>query len=139
VSTAGVACSWDAFVAVADRVAPRFAESVALIDTLVDSSILFSDGLCVAVLCDCFGVESLIEAGTGFGGSTEMFARYFASTGNNRHIWSIDEAVNPRWQRPLALLGIKHYSRYVWSTEKHARQIARARLAAFSKCHAAPG
>lgn len=132
VAATEVTFTWDRFVAVADQVAPRFAQSVAPIRELVDSSILFSDGLCVVSLCELFGVEHLVEAGTGFGGSTEMFARHFQTTGSGRHIWSIDEAVNPRWQRPLAVLGIKRYSRYVWSTEKQAKRIARARLTPFS-------
>lgn len=98
---------------------------------LVDSSVLFSDGLCFCALCEMFEVEQIVEAGTGYGGSTEMFARYFDSDGRVRAIWSVDEAVNPRWQRLLAILHLKHYSRYVWSTDKRARQVAKARLQPF--------
>jgi hypothetical protein len=120
---------WRRFIDVADRIAPRFAEHTAAIPALVDSSILLSDGLCVCALCEMFEVDHLLEAGTGFGGSTEMFARYFAGAGLAARIWSIDQAVNPRWQRLLAILGLRHYSRFVWSSEKRAAPIAAARLA----------
>lgn len=98
----------------------------------VDSSILFSDGLCVCALCELFEVDQLIEVGTGYGGSTEMFGRYFAGHSRLRRIWSIDDAVNPRWQWLLAVTRLRRYSRFVWSTERRAKQIARARLAEFS-------
>jgi hypothetical protein len=122
---------WDRFAAVADVIAPRFSERTAALAP-VPASILFSDGFCVCALCEMLGVEYLVEAGTGFGGSTEMFARYFAGAGPVKHIWSIDQAVNPRWQRPLGMLRIKRYGRGVWSTEKQAKRIARARLAPFA-------
>jgi len=119
-------------VSEADRVAPLFAERTAAISELVDSSLLFSDAFCVCALCEMFGVDALIEAGTGFGGSTEMFARYFSGSAPVPRIWSIDQAVNPRWQRLLGVLRLKRYGRYVWSSDKNARVIARARLSAFS-------
>jgi hypothetical protein len=139
------AFSWDAFTAVADRVAGPFVERTNVITELVDSSILLSDGLCVCALCELLAVDHLVEAGTGFGGSTEMFARYFQDESFSspkpqvpsphgsrvRRIWSIDQAVNPRFQRILGVLRLKHYGRYVWSSDKRARQIARRRLLPF--------
>lgn len=122
---------WEIFAAAADRIAPRFAESVAPIHELVDSSILFSDGLCVAALCQLFQITVLLEAGTGFGGSTEMLARYFQHTGASTRIVSIDQAVNPRWQRLLGGLRLKRYGRHVWASDKHARRIATERLASY--------
>lgn len=123
---------WNRFLTLADGIAPVFAERTAPITELVDSSILFSDALCVCALCEMFEVRYLVEAGTGFGGSTEMFARYFSGGVPVTRIWSIDQAVNPRWQRALGMLRIKRYGRYVWSSDKDAKRIARERLAPFS-------
>lgn len=127
------AFDWRRFQDLADGIAPVFAERMTPISELVDSSILFSDGFCVCALAEMFGVDYLVEAGTGFGGSTEMFARYFTSRGPVKRIWSIDQAVNPRWQRPLGMLRIKRYGRYVWSSDKRAKAIAGQRLAPFDK------
>lgn len=124
---------WETFVATADRIAPEFEERTRPMTELVDSSILYSDGLCVCALCEMYEVDHLIEVGTGFGGSTEMFARYFDSHDRLKRIWSIDDAVNPRWQWLLAKLQIRHYSRHVWSTEKRASEIAGRRLETFAK------
>jgi hypothetical protein len=118
------------FTALADRLMEAFVSRTDAMTEWIDSSILFSDGFCCCVLCELLAVDHIVEAGTGFGGSTEMFARYFAD-GRVRRIWSVDDAVNPRWQWPLAKLGLKHYSRFVWSSEKRAKQIARERLAPF--------
>jgi hypothetical protein len=120
--------SWETFAAAADRLTERF---VARTDPMpgVDSSILFSDGFCFCALCELFDVNVIVEAGTGYGGSTEMFARYFAGT--PMHIWSVDDAVSPRWQWLLAVLHIRHYSRFVWSTERRAKDVARKRLAPY--------
>lgn len=120
------------FAPLADRLTDQFVSRTAAMTTLIDSSILFSDGFCFCVLCELLDVNHIVEAGTGFGGSTEMFARYFADGARVRRIWSVDDAVDPRWQWPLAKLGIRHYSRFVWSTEKRARAIARERLAPFA-------
>jgi hypothetical protein len=124
--------SWEAFAETADQSTARFVERTESMTEWIDSSILFSDGFCVCALCDFFAVDCLVEAGTGFGGSTEMFARYFQDSPRLRGIWSVDDAVSPRWQWPLAKLGLRHYSRFVWSTEKRAKHIARERLAPFS-------
>lgn len=129
--TSHPAFEWARFTSVADAISADFVEKTSVMTDLVDSSILFSDGLCVCALCEMFEVDYLIEAGTGFGGSTEMFARYFPEGSRVRRIWSVDQAVNPRWQRLLALLELRRYSRFVWSSEKRAKQIARARLASF--------
>jgi hypothetical protein len=120
------------FAAVGDRVAEQFVSRTSPMTALIDSSILFSDGFCFCALCELLDVNHIVEAGTGFGGSTEMFARYFADGTRVRRIWSVDDAVNPRWQWPLAKLGLRHYSRFVWSSEKRAKQIARERLAPFA-------
>lgn len=133
------AFDWTRFAGVADRIAPDFVSRTAVMTELVDSSLLFSDGLCFCALCELFEVEQILEAGTGFGGSTEMFARYFADDPRVRSIWSVDEAVNPRWQRLLAILRLKRYSRFVWSSDKRARYIARARLQPFSRVTLARG
>lgn len=125
------AFDWQRFVTIADRVAGEFTDRTGGMADLVDSSILFSDGLCFCALCEMFEVDHIVEAGTGYGGSTEMFARYFAGGRSLRRIVSIDDAVNPRWQRLLAVLHIRHYSRFVWSSEKGAARIAKARLAGF--------
>lgn len=127
------AFDWDQFVTIADRAMGEFADRTSGMTELVDSSILFSDGLCFCALCEMFEVDHIIEAGTGYGGSTEMFARYFADGRRVKHIVSIDDAVNPRWQRLLAVLHLRHYSRFVWSSEKRAAQVARARLASFPR------
>jgi hypothetical protein len=122
---------WTRFVSIADDIAPTFVDQTRVMTELVESSILFSDGLCVCALCEMFEVDALVEAGTGFGGSTEMFARYFGRGSRVKRIWSVDQAVNPRWQRVLGMLKLKHYGPYVWSSGKRAKQIARARLAPF--------
>lgn len=98
---------------------------------LVDSSLLYSDCLCVCALCEQFQVEFLLEAGTGFGGSTEAFARYFAATGPVRHIWSVDLSVNRRWERLRNALGLRIEGPYVWSHRRNAHAVARARLQPF--------
>lgn len=122
---------WQTFVGIADHIAPGFAEKTRVMTEHVESSLLFSDGLCVCALCEMFQVDVLVEAGTGFGGSTEMFARYFATGSRVARIWSVDQSVNPRWQRLLGVLRLKHYGRHVWSSAKRAKQIARTRLAPF--------
>lgn len=119
------------FVAVADGLTDRFVSRTDPMTEWVDSSILFSDGFCFCALCEWFAVDHIVEAGTGFGGSTEMFARYFADGTRVKQIWSVDDAVNPWLQWPLAVVGLRHYSRFVWSTEKRAKRIARRRLAPF--------
>lgn len=119
------------FSSLADGLTDRFVSRTGPMTALIDSSILFSDGFCFCVLCELLEVNHIVEAGTGFGGSTEMFARYFADGTRVRRIWSVDDAVNPRWQWPLAKLGIRHYSRFVWSSDKRARSIARERLMPF--------
>lgn len=126
------AFDWPRFTSIVDRIAPDFAERTSAMDAHVDSSILFSDGLCVCALCEMYEVDQLIEVGTGYGGSTEMFGRYFGNHRRLQRVWSIDDAVNPRWQRLLAILRIRRYSRFVWSTEKRAERIAKARLAGFA-------
>lgn len=123
---------WARFVTTADRMTPAFVDRTRPMTELVDSSILFSDGLCVCALCDLFGVDYLLEAGTGFGGSTEMFARYFAADSRLRRIWSVDLSVHPYWQRVLGLLRVKTYSRHVWSSRRGAAGQAKARLAPFA-------
>lgn len=122
---------WDRFVAAADRIAPVFADRTQPMTALVDSSILFSDGLCVCALCDLFEVDYLVESGTGFGGSTEMFARYFADGSRVRRIWSVDLSVHPLWQRVQGQLRLRTYSRHVWSSMRGAADRARVRLAPF--------
>jgi hypothetical protein len=126
-----VTFEWDRFLSFADHAMGEFGERTSGITDLVDSSILFSDGLCFCALCEMFAVDHIIEAGTGYGGSTEMFARYFADGRLVKRIVSIDDAVNPRWQRLLAVLRIRHYSRFVWSSEKGAARIARQRLSGY--------
>jgi hypothetical protein len=126
------AFDWVRFTSITDRIAGEFSRRTDAMAEHVDASILFSDGLCVCALCELFEVDQLIEVGTGYGGSTEMFGRYFAGHSRLRHIWSIDDAVNPRWQWLLAVTHLRRYSRHVWSTEKRAKEVARARLAAFS-------
>jgi hypothetical protein len=123
---------WARFTSIADRITGEFVQRTDAMAEHVDASILFSDGLCMCALCEMFEVDQVIEVGTGYGGSTEMFGRYFSGHSRVRRIWSIDDAVNPRWQWLLAVTHIRRYSRYVWSTEKRAKEIAHARLAAFS-------
>lgn len=130
---AGGVPAWDRFVATADRMAPIFAERTRSMTALIDSSILFSDGLCVCALCDLFEVDYLLESGTGFGGSTEMFARYFADGSRVRRIWSVDLSVHPMWQRVQGALGLKTYSRHVWSSLRGGARSAKARLAPFPR------
>lgn len=125
------AFDWCRFAPIADRVARDFAERTSSMSSHIEASILFSDGLCVCALCEMCEVDQLIEVGTGFGGSTEMFARYFAGHHRVRRIWSIDHAVNARWQRVVSSLRLRNYSPHVWSTEKRAEEIARSRLARF--------
>ena len=123
---------WERFVTAADAAVDRYLARTDVMSEWVDSGLLFSDGFCFCVLCEMFGVDHIVEGGTGYGGSTEMFARYFESGTCVKSIWSVDDAVNPLWQRPLALLAIRHYSRSVWSTEKQAKQIARERRTPFA-------
>jgi hypothetical protein len=120
------------FAALADGRTGRFLDRTKAMPEWIDSSILFSDGFCFCVLCELLAVQHIVEAGTGFGGSTEMFARYFTEPEPVSRIWSVDDAVNPWLQWPLAKLGIRHYSRFVWSTEKGARQVAKERLRPFA-------
>jgi len=122
--------SWGRFAALTDRVAGVFVECTAPMTENIHGGLLFSDGLCFCALCDYFDVDVVVEGGTGFGGSTEMFARYFGPH-RLRGIWSVDQAVNPRWEWLLAALHLKHYSRFTWSTEKRARAEAKVRLAPF--------
>lgn len=127
------------FLSTADRIAPAFYEKTSAIGELVDSSILFSDGLCVCVLCEMFGVDCLVESGTGFGGSTEMFARYFAEHEKVSRIWSVDLQVNPVQAWLLARLGIRRLDPHVWSTRRRARQMAQRRLSRFRHVELAHG
>lgn len=95
------------------------------------TSILFSDALCVCALCEMFEVDYLLESGTGFGGSTEMLARYFAGGHRVRRIWSVDLAVTPLRAWYLRWFGERN--RHVWSTANGAQAQARRRLSAFSQ------
>lgn len=96
---------------------------------LVDSSILFSDGLCVCALCEMFDVDYLVESGTGYGGSTEMIARYFERAGRPR-IWSTDLATGAveEW---LIGMRLRHRPDHVWSGQRGARAVAAQRLRPF--------
>lgn len=129
---------WDRFVAVADAVATRFVERTRPMPERIPASILFSDGLCFCALCELYSVDAVLEGGTGFGGSTEMFARYL-DPGRVRGIWSVDHAVNPRWEWWLAKLRIKRYSPHTWSTSHRAHSVARARLSPFRHVHLVRG
>lgn len=121
---------WAALVSTTDAIAPAFVERTSRMGEWIDSSILFSDGLCFCAMCELLQVDYVIEAGTGFGGSTEMFARYFADGGRVRHIWSVDRAATP-WEQLLARLRLSESARYVWSSRRRARAVAAARLRTF--------
>lgn len=121
------------FQSTADKIAPAFFEKTKAMMELVDSSILFSDGLCVCTLCEMYGVDYLVESGTGFGGSTEMFARYFADDPKVKGIFSVDLMAHPVWSHVLDRLRIKRRDHHVWSSRRRAKQIARKRLRQFRK------
>ena len=112
----------------ADRIATDFVDRTK--DMAFNrTSILFSDALCVCALCEMYEVDYLLESGTGFGGSTEMFARYFAGGHRVQRIWSVDLAVTPLRAWYLRWFGERN--RHVWSTASGAQAQARSRLSAF--------
>jgi hypothetical protein len=118
------------FLTIADRIAVDFFERTRAMTELSHSSILFSDGLCVCALCEMYEINCLVEAGTGCGGSTEMFARYFADGSTVKRIWSVDLAVNPVWAWALHWSGIKARDPFVFSS-RWAQRVARTRLSPF--------
>ncbi len=121
--------SWERFAAAADRVTPAF-DAVTRDLPLVDSSVLFSDGLCVCALCELLAVDCIIESGTGFGGSTEMLAKYFTGRGPVKRIWSIDMATT-RMQEWRIRLGLEARPPHVWSRGRKAAAVASERLARY--------
>lgn len=115
-----------AFEATADRIAGDFISNTEEL-TLLPFSILFSDALCLCALCEMYGVDYLLESGTGFGGSTEMLARYFH--GRKPRIVSVDLTVT-RWQRWLhRRLGTR--DKQIWCVAQGGPQQVRARLASY--------
>jgi hypothetical protein len=116
------------FTAEADRIAPRFDAVTRDIGELSHAGILFSDGLCICALCEMFRVDALVENGTGCGGSTEMFARYFEPGALRGGIVSIDLAYTrfTTWLRTRLRLR----ERTVFTT-RWAQPIAREKLSRF--------
>jgi hypothetical protein len=129
------AFDWDRFVAVADRIAPDFDAMMGARD-LVDSSILFSDGLCLCALAELFTVDALAEAGTGYGGSTEMLARYFIDRPVD--IWSIDIATTS-FDEWLFRLRIRARPRHLWPARRRAGEVAAERLRCYPRVTLAQG
>lgn len=125
--TAGSRFDFAAWCTVADRMAPQFVDRTNVMTSLSHSSILFSDGLCICALCEMFDVDVLIEAGTGCGGSTEMFGRYFQP--GSLRIVSIDLAYTALSTRVRQWLRLR--DRYVFTT-RWAQAVASERLAQFS-------
>jgi hypothetical protein len=122
---AEAALDYGAFVAHADRIAPRFAAVTADLTEVAHASILFSDGLCICALGEMFEIDALVEAGTGCGGSTEMFARYFEAGRLPGGITSIDlayTAFSTWWRTRLRMR-----DRLVFTT-RWAQNVARERL-----------
>jgi hypothetical protein len=119
--------------AAAERIAPVFCARTHAMRELGHSSILFSDGLCLSALCDWYGVDEMIEAGTGCGGSTEMLARYFGDAGPVRGITSVDLAYSA-WDRWLQRLRLRRRDPFVFSS-RWAQRVARQRLSPFPKVH----
>lgn len=126
---AAAAFDWPGFVAVADAVVPRFAEKTRSMPVWIDSGILFSDGLCFCAMCELEQVDYIVEAGTGFGGSTEMFARYFDEGHPVRRIWSVDRAATAG-ERLLGLANAES-ARYLWPRSRKAHEVAAGRLKGF--------
>ena len=116
------------FLSIADQIAPAFYERTWQM-TLAHSSILFTDGLCICALCEMYEIDELVEAGTGCGGSAEMFARYFVEGRAVKRIRSVDLA-DPIWARPLHWLRIRHRDPHVFSS-RWAQRAARERLSRF--------
>jgi hypothetical protein len=121
---------YDHFLDTAGEIATRFHEHTRDMPP-VPSGLMFSDAMCVCAMCELSAVDCLVEAGTGFGSSTEMFARYFLSAGSVRRIISID--LHQGWisSQLSRLRGESSPHIWRWNRGRLARDRARLALARF--------